>query len=295
MSKKKILILGGNSGFIGRALAKKLPWAAINTGFDLTDNLQTQKLLNSILPDTIYFLAAVQNSDPDCFRKNVSMVENVLNNCKPGAKIVFASSNTVYGNLSAKNQKPAVPLAPKDYYYCSESDPVNPTSPYGASKVACEALINSFTNQKKIKSVILRFSAVVGPNQTHGALKDIYRKFKNDPKVEVFGASPGSVKNYLHVDDAVSALMYFGRHDYFNASTYNITSEGPVSILDIVYQIARTAGLDKTVTWNYKAASPTDNPLLLMNTEKLAGLSWGPSYSSGSIAITSVIQDLEEL
>ena len=138
-----------------------------NFKFIKGDILNFQKLKSSMKNvNVVIHLAA--NSDiikssnnPIIEIKNGTMgTSNVLeamrfNNIK---EIIFTSSNVVYGEVEK--------LPIKENY-----GPLFPISFYGASKLACEALISAYCHNYKFKSWIFRFANVVGPRTTHGITK----------------------------------------------------------------------------------------------------------------------------
>ena len=83
-------------------------------------------------------------------------------------QIIFASSSAVYG------------IAPKVPTW-EDDGPLFPISLYGASKLACEALLSSFGHNYGIQWWIFRFGNVIGRNSTHGAAYDFVNKLKKDP------------------------------------------------------------------------------------------------------------------
>jgi len=66
-------------------------------------------------------------------------------------KVVFSSSAGIFGQLRT------LPI--------SEDHPVEPDSPYGASKLAAEKLCLVYTKLYGLESVCLRYFNVYGPNQ----------------------------------------------------------------------------------------------------------------------------------
>ena len=64
-------------------------------------------------------------------------------------RFVFCSSISVYGDVGAAT--------------ITESTPLRPTSVYGATKVACEQLIQGFAVEYGLEGVSLRIGRVYGP------------------------------------------------------------------------------------------------------------------------------------
>ena len=73
-------------------------------------------------------------------------------------KIIFSSSSAIYGMTNQKLHE--------DY------GPLFPVSHYGATKLASEAIISSFSKNYGIKFLIIRFPNVVGERATHGVIFD---------------------------------------------------------------------------------------------------------------------------
>jgi UDP-glucose 4-epimerase len=220
----------------------------------LLDNQEwASQLYNNFQPDVIFCLAAsADNSKPDSdvFLSNIKIVDN-LSRCAPkGCKFVFSSSATVYGDSNS-------------IFATDESDLVNPTSLYGASKAACENLLMARHKLGDINAKILRFCGIVGPGMSHGAIPAIAKKILDrDKPVELIGENPGSQKSYVHIDDAVAALMkatFDLDEEYW--STFNVAARETVSILEIYNEINRQ--------------------LFIPEDEAKSRLSWSGSYWRG--------------
>ena len=108
--------------------------------------------------------------------------------------IVFASSATVYG-------EPDIFPTPETYA------PIQ-TSLYGASKLACEAMIQAYSEYFGIRCYIFRFVSWIGERYTHGVIFDFVKKLKNNSQMlEVLGDGKQR-KSYLDVIDGVDGIFY---------------------------------------------------------------------------------------
>jgi UDP-glucose 4-epimerase len=65
--------------------------------------------------------------------------------------------------------------------FAEDYGPCVPISTYGASKLACEALIAAYCHMFELTRRVFRFANVVRPHQTHGVGYDFIRRFKADP------------------------------------------------------------------------------------------------------------------
>lgn len=91
------------------------------------------------------------------FQQNVGATFSLLEAVRKADSIktlVFSSSSTVYGDASI------IPT-PEDY------SPLEPISIYGASKLACEALITGYAHTYGFGAVIYRLANIVGPRSRH--------------------------------------------------------------------------------------------------------------------------------
>ena len=102
-------------------------------------------------------------------------------------KFIFASSNAVLGNQAPPVNEDKVPT---------------PLSPYGASKLACEAYCTAFYCSYGLKTVSFRFSNVYGPYSIH---KDsVIAKFIKDAitkgMLTIYGDGM-QTRDFIHVKD----------------------------------------------------------------------------------------------
>lgn len=281
-----MILLTGSNGFIGKHLYNhlspnhELKCVGRSDGLDLTDPYLVQEVFNNNDIDTIVHFAADPNTKYDsgypfvAFDDNVKMTQNLLQYCKQGTRFIFASTILVYGDVE----------------YAKETYESIPTSVYGASKVACEAIINAFKTLKGIRPVNLRLCATVGSGMTHGALKDIIRKTIQYSPVELFGDSPGSIKPFLHVSDVCSAVEFFMKNDFCGA--YNLTPDDNISILRIANIVMEELNIHKEIEWQGKGSLwKGDNPLLSFSNAKIQKAGFRINYTKSETAIRKAINE----
>jgi UDP-glucose 4-epimerase len=247
---------------------------------DLLDKSSINEIIDNC--NEVYHFAAnpevnIKNASPeDHFRQNIEATYNlleVMRESKQQKFIAFTSSSTVYGEAE---QIPTI----ENY------GPLVPISLYGASKLACEALLSAYASMYGFKAMIFRLANVVGSRSNHGIIYDFINKLrKNTSKLEILGDGTQS-KSYLHVDDFVSGLMQ-GIKGEKVVNIFNIGSIDRTNVLTIAEIIKEemdlrnvenvlTGGLDGGRGWL------GDVKIMQLDTNKLKNSGWSPKYTSAA-------------
>jgi len=184
--------------------------------------------------------------------------------------IVFASTSAVYGD------RPRIMPTPEDY------GPLFPISLYGASKLACEALISAFCHNYGMRAWIYRFANIVGRNGTHGAAFDFVTRLIKDPsRLKILGDGR-QAKPYLHVFDCIDGIWFGYTHARKELNHFNLAVEGATSVRKIAERVIQEMGLPR-VRIDYTGGErgwPGDVPQVRLDGKKLARLGWKASRSS---------------
>lgn len=184
---------------------------------DIVDREAVLAAVARAAPDAVFHLAAqasVTASVQDPLRDlqvNVAGTLNVLDAAVAArAPVVFTSTGgALYGD--------AAPL-PTD-----ETWPPQPLSPYGASKLAAEAYVNTWALSSGVPNAICRLGNVYGPRQSPHGEAGVVAIFSGciyegrAPKI--FGHGKPT-RDYVYVEDVVSALIAAsGRSGTYNIAT----------------------------------------------------------------------------
>jgi UDP-glucose 4-epimerase len=244
-----------------------------------------EKALNGV--DMVFHLAANPDVKLGAENTRVHLEQNVLatyNLLEAMRKtkvnhIAFTSTSTIYGEATT------VPT-PEDY------GPLLPISLYGASKLACEALISSYCHTFEMQSWIYRFANIVGERGTHGVLVDFIRKLRENPKeLEILGSGKQK-KSYLEVRDCVKAMLHCVKNSEGQINVFNIGSEDSVDVTEIANIVAQQMGLND-VQYCYTGGVDGrgwkgDVKVMLLSIEKIKMLGWTPEGGSAQAIETAV-------
>lgn len=307
---KNILITGG-AGFIGSNLVNELLKNNENVVY-VFDNLSTGRkenlpLCNSnlifhkidlstdfrnwpIIKDLnyIYHFAANADVKGGILDREIDLKQNLLvtksvcdyarvNKCK---HLIFASSAAVYGEPTQ--------------FPTSENEFLKQTSLYGASKLACEAFIQAYSEYGDFKSSIFRFVSWIGVGYSHGVIYDFYKKLKKNTEfLEILGDG-SQRKSFLDVSDGVKGIIKLINHDT-KSEIFNLGHYETMSVKELADIVCRSLSIENI---KYKFSGTKrgwigDSPLVHLDISKAKSYKWEPKVSI-SQGIINTINFLKE-
>ncbi len=226
------------------------------------------------------------------YRTNVCGSLNLLEAMREAAvpRLVFSSTCAVYG------QPEAVPI--------SESAPPRPENAYGASKLAVDQMISSFSIAHGIGAVSLRYFNVAGASggagedhepETHLIPNVLRAALGQRMSVDIYGTdypTPDgtAIRDYIHVDDLASAHLLAlegtrsGEHRIFN-----LGNGSGFSVREVIAAAEEVIGAKvRTIECPRRHGDP---PMLVAAGEKIRSeLGWEPHKPS----LTEMIADAWE-
>jgi UDP-glucose 4-epimerase len=196
---------------------------------DIRDNGLVERATAGV--EIVFHLAAMISpaesmKDPlRCYDVNVNGTLNVLWKAHvSGAKqVVLASSCAIYGDASKAS---------------SESDPVNPISPYAGSKLAAENVASMFSRVYGLSTINLRYFNVYGPGQMAdspyaAAIPIFIAAMHSNMSPTVFGDGH-QTRDFVYVSDVVRANLIAAKAERPSGEVYNIAGPTSVSILELL-------------------------------------------------------------
>jgi UDP-glucose 4-epimerase len=226
---------------------------------------------------------AMKQPDVD-FWEGTYLTQNLLEAMRLAeiGEIIYASGSGVYGDVG-------------DLAVTEDHTPLQPISPYGASKLSCEVLIYAYTHMFDIKARVFRFANVVGGRQTHGVAYDFIRRLRQNPgELSILGDGTQS-KSYIHVDDIVRGKNYFAAQDTAPYTYYHLATEDYLTVREIADLVVEEMGL-KNVEYKFSGGNrgwKGDVPIVRFDLTKVHSAGWRAERSAKE-AMRSAIRDMIE-
>lgn len=264
-------LITGTAGFIGSTLANQLA----REGHQVRglDDLSTGDP-QSLSPDVHFTRGDVDDrpklwtllQDVDCvyhLAARVSVPESILypreyNAVNVGGtvslmeamrdvgvrRVVLASSGAIYGEL------PDQPLR--------EDMIPNPHSPYAVSKLAAESYVRTIGKLWGIETVSLRVFNAYGPGQhlpaSHPPVVPYFLKQAQRGGTLVVHSDGGQTRDYVYVDDVVSALVAAATAPNVNGLVINVGSGQETAVRELVNLVLSVTGSNAEVIYNPKTS-----------------------------------------
>ncbi|WP_059173418.1 dTDP-glucose 4,6-dehydratase [Bacillus sp. FJAT-27445] len=302
MAKKKILVTGG-AGFIGgnfvQYMVNKYPEYDIynldlltyagdlakhkdienkeNYHFvkaDIADRQTIMALFEKEKFDYVAHFAAESHVDrsiidPGIFVKtNVLGTQVLLDAAKliDVTKFIHVSTDEVYGELD---------FDPTTYF--TEETPLQPNSPYSASKASSDFLVRAYHETFNLPINITRCSNNYGPFHFPEKLIPLtISRVLNDEKVPVYGDGK-NIRDWLHVIDHCAAIDIV-LHEGANGEVYNVGGKNERTNLEVVKTIINALGKTEDLIEFVNDRLGHDKRYAIDPT-KLENLGWKPTFN----------------
>ena len=203
----------------------------------------TIDLVRQAKPDIILHLAAEAyvpksfTQPLDVFAVNLDGTLNILEAARglPAIeRVVVTSSSEVYGSYPD-------PI--------SEKNLLNPTSPYGASKVAADRAAYAWYITYKMPIAIIRPFNTYGPRHTYDVIPKFIDLALSGKPLTVHGTGKQS-RDFTYVSDTVNGFLLMGIHPKAIGETVNFGAGSPVSIGDLAVKVKELTGSTSEIIYD---------------------------------------------
>ncbi|MGA2321338.1 MAG: NAD-dependent epimerase/dehydratase family protein [Solirubrobacteraceae bacterium] len=213
----------------------RVPEAVKLRKLDIVDYPALRAVVEEVQPRAIFHLAAqasvvasVEDPGRDC-EVNVKGTLNVVEAAgRCGAPVVFTSTGgALYGDDA--------PMP------TSEDRIPAPLSPYGASKLAAEAYVNTWSLSSGLAHAVCRLGNVYGPRQNpHGeaGVVAIFTHHLHSGRSPTLYGQGKPTRDYVYVGDVVSALLSASG----KTGTYNIATGVETDVMTVWSVLKQAAG-----------------------------------------------------
>ncbi len=292
MDKTARIFVAGHRGLVGSAVLRHLT-AAGYTGLitrtraelDLTCQAAVSDFFKTERPQYVFLAAAkvggilANDTAPfDFLRDNVLIQSHVIESAyRCGVhKLLFLGSSCIYPRLCPQPMK-------EEYLLTGALEPTNEW--YAIAKIAGLKLCQALRRQHGFDAISAMPTNLYGPNDNFSltsshVLPALVRKFC---EAEASGASQVTVwgsgtprREFLHVDDLASALIFLMEH-YSEAAPINVGWGTDVSIAELAVQVKAATGFRGEIVFD--ATKPDGTPRKLLDVSRLQTLGWRPTIA----------------
>jgi dTDP-glucose 4,6-dehydratase len=237
---------------------------------DICDAELVNALVGEERPDAIVHFAAESHVDRSILspepvvRTNYNGTFTLLEAARLHhiARFVHVSTDEVYGSLPAPDE-------------ADERHPLNPSSPYSASKAASDLLARSYFVTFKLPVVITRASNNYGPYQFPEKLIPLMiTNALEDGSLPVYGDGQ-QVRDWLYVEDHCRGIMAVLRHGR-DGEIYNIGGNRSLPNLEVVRQVLELTGKPESLIEYVKDRPGHDRRYALSSEKLMQETDWRP-------------------
>lgn len=253
-----------------RADLSRYRYAQLDMNGDMPALLQ---LLDDVRPTHIVNFAAQSEVAPSWenphhwFETNTVALAKLVNHLRGRnylQRYVHISSPEVYGNCVG---------------VIREDAPMNPTTPYAASKAAADMLLSTYQRQYGFPLMSVRATNVYGARQQ--LFKIIPRAaiyLKLGKKIELHGGGT-AVKSYIHIRDISRGELAVLEHGKIG-QLYHLSPDQGIAVKDVVRTICERSGKDFNTAVDIVAERPgQDAAYVIDSTLARTEFGWAPKVS----------------
>ena len=254
---------------------------------DICDAQAVEEAFAAARPQAVMHLAAESHVDrsitgPGAFiRTNVVGTQTLLDTAREldVARYLQVSTDEVYGSLSLDSREPAF----------KETTPLNPSSPYAASKAAADLLVLAYGHTFGFPGMITRCSNNFGPRQFPEKVIPLFTiNLMQGKRVPLYGDGL-NVRDWIHVDDhcaAIIAVLQRGRV----GDVYNVGASNEHPNVELTQMLLGLTGRDPSFIEHVTDRLGHDRRYAIDSTRTRQTLGWQATRSRWPAALNETVQ-----
>jgi dTDP-glucose 4,6-dehydratase len=203
-------------------------------------------------------------------RTNVEGTWHLMECCRLAKvkRFVHVSTDEVYGSLGPEGK-------------FTEASPIEPSSPYSASKAASDMMVLAYVRTHEFPALITRCSNNYGPYQFPEKFIPLMISLAISRRNLPLYGDGSNVRNWIHVEDHCSALDLV-LHRGHNGEIYNIGGPSELTNLEVAYRILEILNRPRALI-DFVADRPGHDRRYAMDSTKLeTTLGWRARWNFDS-------------
>ncbi|MEG2586328.1 MAG: NAD-dependent epimerase/dehydratase family protein [Akkermansia sp.] len=283
ISPLSVLVIG--TGYLGSSLAEKLTsegtscvtadlllqgkatYAVDVTQMSSVEQLAHQIQKDGILLDCIVYAVSTSGGDEERYQHVYhDGIRHVITSF-PGIRIILCSSSALYGIT--------------DGGWATETHTCHPLKKVGDILLRAETLV------LRAGGTSARLSAIYGPHRCV-----LVERFLRDG-TSLHGSAERWI-NYIHRDDATSALDLLIRSHDIAGKCFNVTNPSPMKMIDIYHFLATTLERPFPLIQSIETNGRRGGTNQRISCSRLLTLGWTPLYPSFVDGIYNVLEAIDE-
>ncbi|MDY6786834.1 MAG: dTDP-glucose 4,6-dehydratase [candidate division WOR-3 bacterium] len=245
---------------------------------DITDMSKIEDALSELDMDIIINFAAESHVDRSILNADDFIETNITGTYN---LIKYAEANNVKRYMQVSTDEVYGSLEPDEPPF-TEINPLDPTSPYAASKASADLIVMSYIKTHKFPGIITRCSNNYGPYQfPEKFIPLVIYKAVNGEKIPLYGDGL-NVRDWIHVKDhcrALAMVMENGRE----GEVYNIGAENEKPNIEVIETILDITGASGNLIEYVRDRKAHDRRYAIDNTKIREELGFEPrmDFASG--------------
>lgn len=241
---------------------------------DLEDHAAVDKAINDV--DFVFHMGALISipysyvHPVETIRTNVLGTLNVLEACRQRkVKLIHTSTSEVYGSALR------VPI--------DEDHPLQAQSPYSASKIGADKLVESYYRSFDVQSVTVRPFNTYGPGQSNRAvIPTIITQALTSRQIHL--GNLATRRDFTYLDDTVEGFIKAASVGKWDGQVYNLGTGYEVTIGDVAQKIFDYLQIQPEIIIDQERMRPEKSEVLRLvsdNTKARQELGWEPRVNLG--------------